>query len=308
MLQKVPCKTDLVNIIMDILFIGKEAAYRRLREEVPFSLSEVATISQKLGISIDNLLGSASLKSKPFHLKHVEHLNPTEIDYAMIEEFVTILRNIKKEDFSEGGEATNILPQPLYLKHKHISRFYMFKWKNMHDDPNKTTSYCDIHIPERLRDIQLENVIVAQNVSTTNYIFDNLIFQYLANDLKYFKNIQLITDEECQLIKNDILQILSEFEVLSETGYFPVSKNKVNMYISNTNFAGSYCYIQNNSFYISMVKALILNGIASLDPKVFEQLKSWFNTQKQQSILITQSGERERISFFKKQRNIINEL
>ena len=37
---------------MDTLCIGREAIYRRLRGEVPFTLEEAALISRKLGVVI----------------------------------------------------------------------------------------------------------------------------------------------------------------------------------------------------------------------------------------------------------------
>ena len=45
---RIPDGTNLANVLMDILYIGKEAVYRRLRGEVPFTLAEVAAISKSL--------------------------------------------------------------------------------------------------------------------------------------------------------------------------------------------------------------------------------------------------------------------
>lgn len=42
MKEKLPQDTNLANLLMDILYIGKEAVYRRLRGEVPFTLAEAA--------------------------------------------------------------------------------------------------------------------------------------------------------------------------------------------------------------------------------------------------------------------------
>ena len=53
--EKLPSKENLANTLMDILYIGKEAIYRRLRGEVPFTLTEAAIISRKLGISLDKI-------------------------------------------------------------------------------------------------------------------------------------------------------------------------------------------------------------------------------------------------------------
>lgn len=48
--EKFPAKGQLANILMDTLYMGKEAIYRRLRGEVPFTFQEAAIISKELGI------------------------------------------------------------------------------------------------------------------------------------------------------------------------------------------------------------------------------------------------------------------
>ena len=46
--EKFPAKGQLANILMDTLYMGKEAIYRRLRGEVPFTFQEAAIISKEL--------------------------------------------------------------------------------------------------------------------------------------------------------------------------------------------------------------------------------------------------------------------
>jgi hypothetical protein len=306
--QVISQRNELVNILMEFLPLEKEAAYRRLRGEVPFSFLEAAIICRKLGISLDNIIGADSPKSRPVHIKLTEQVNPTEIDYAMLQEFVDVLSSLKGDTNSYGGEATNIIPQPLYLSYENISKFYLFKWKYLYDTPNKTIPFKEIEIPDRLRKIQLDNVEVAQYVYDTTYIFDYLTFHYLVNDLKSFRILNFITEDEIALIKEDLLKVLKELEDITISGMFPLTGNKVNIYISNMNFPTSYCYIHTKNYHISMVKAFILNGIASLDNKIYAHLENWIRSLRRQSTLITQSAEKERISFLKEQYSIISSL
>ena len=66
--EKVPAGANLANTLMDILYIGKEAIYRRLRGEVPFTLAEAAVISRKLGISLDKMIGVSFSNNAVFDL------------------------------------------------------------------------------------------------------------------------------------------------------------------------------------------------------------------------------------------------
>ena len=68
MKERVPQGQNLASVLADILFMGKEAVYRRLRGEVSFSIEEIATISSKLGISIDQVVGSHHSNKVTFDL------------------------------------------------------------------------------------------------------------------------------------------------------------------------------------------------------------------------------------------------
>ena len=126
--DKFPGRGVLTNKLADLLMLEKEAVYRRLRGDVPFTIFEIATIAAKLDISLDHIIGCSSGKSRPFQMKMVNFLNPSEEDYEMLENFVNELRYLKDDPNSEVGGALNILPQSLVLGYRHIYRFYLFKW------------------------------------------------------------------------------------------------------------------------------------------------------------------------------------
>lgn len=46
MKERIPQDMNLANTLADILCMGKEAVYRRLRGEVSFTIDEVALLSQ----------------------------------------------------------------------------------------------------------------------------------------------------------------------------------------------------------------------------------------------------------------------
>ncbi|NDW09114.1 hypothetical protein [Dysgonomonas sp. 520] len=305
--EKIPQKIDIANVLMDMLHIGKEAVYRRLRGEVPFTLVEVAIISKELGVSIDNLVRIDSAKKRPFQFNMIEYMSPTDSDYALMEEINYLILQLKDNPDTEGGEATNILPQPLYVAHENISRFFLFKWRYQFNT-SVPLAYKEIVICPKLKKIQLENKIAARYLKKTDFIFDYQIFSYLVHEIKYYYNIGLVTFDEVQLIRQDLLDILSEIENLSLTGRFKETGNEVNLYISNVSFDTGYCYIDVPNYHLTVVKAFTLNGIASLDEKTYQRRKVWIQSLKRQSNLITHSGEKERIEFFRKQLEIIGSL
>lgn len=80
---------------MDILYIGKEATYRRLRGEVPFTLAEAAILSRKLGISLDTIIGTSFRENAVFDMNIVDYQNPFETYFTILDRYVKLFHTIK---------------------------------------------------------------------------------------------------------------------------------------------------------------------------------------------------------------------
>ena len=304
--EKMPTGTNLANTLMDILYIGKEAIYRRLRGEVPFTLAEAAVISRKLGISLDKMIGVSFSNNAVFDLNVVHHTNTFETYHDILTKYVDAFDNIREDPTTEMATSSNILPQALYLKHDVLSKFRLFKW--MYQNENiKCKHFDELEIPAKLQDIQKEFVNAAEHIHTTSYIWDNRIFAHMVNDVEYFSSIHLLTDEDKQKIKEDLLLLLNELESLARKGKFD-SGNKVNIYISNINFETTYSYIESSNLQLSMIRIYAINSITSQDVEMHKSLKEWIQSLKKFSTLISESGEMQRIQFFKEQREIIDTL
>ena len=173
--DKFPGRGVLTNKLADLLMLEKEAVYRRLRGDVPFTIFEIATIAAKLDISLDHIIGCSSGKSRPFQMKMVNFLNPSEEDYEMLENFVNELRYLKDDPNSEVGGALNILPQSLVLGYRHIYRFYLFKW--IYQCGNVMPArYSQIEPPDRLQLINSEIVTEVCQAANAYHIMDSMTF------------------------------------------------------------------------------------------------------------------------------------
>ena len=305
--EKIPHEENLANVLGNLLCIGKEAIYRRLRGDVPFTLLETALISKEMNISIDAIFESVSPKSRPFQLKLTECINPLETDLNMMNNFVDVFRSIDPDTHSESASSANILPQALYLNYKFLTRFYLFKWKAQHDGLNTVQSLHEIVVQDQLVKIQKDFVQETQRVKDTCYIWDNMIFLYLINDIKYFSSVNLISDDDVQELKEELYHFLDYTERLSARGKFD-NGNKISFYISNINFDTTYSYVQTRKYKLTLIKAFTLNSVASLDDKTFDSVKNWITSLKRFSTLISESGDLQRIHFFRKQRELVSTL
>lgn len=304
--EKLPSKDNLANALMDILYIGKEAIYRRLRGEVPFTLTEAAVISRKLGISLDKMIGVSFRDNAVFDMNIVSSDKPFEAYCSILEKQVDLFRSVKEDETSEIGTSSNIIPQTLSLKYNMLSKFRLFKW--MYQNENiKCKHFEEMEIPQKMVEKQKEYSDLVSHIHSVDYIWDNMIFSHLVNDIQYFCSIHLITDEDKDLLKEELFLLIDEMEELSARGKSKAG-NDVKIYISNINFEATYSYLDTSSTQLSLIRIYSINSITTQDQEMFRGLKEWIQSLKKFSTLISESGEMQRIQFFKQQREIVSIL
>ena len=306
MKEKLPLKGQLADMLMDTLYIGKEAVYRRLRGEVPFTLQESALISRKLGISLDKIIGLSFKSNAMFNINIVDYDDPFESYYNILEKYVSLINTMPDDPNSVMGTSANIIPQTLYLKHELLAKFRLFKWmyQNKYID---CKSFEELDIPPKLVNIQKDYVAMARHIHSIDYIWDNMIFQHLINDIQYFASIHLISDETKEEIKKELFLLADELEELAINGK-TADGNRVRIYVSNINFEATYSYVDTNNLQLSLIRIYSINSITTMDNEIFCTLKEWIQSLKKFSTLISESGEMQRIQFFKQQREIIDAL
>ena len=190
------------------------------------------------------------------------------------------------------------------MKYKYLTRFYLFKWKAQHDGLDSVQPLHEIVIPDRMVQIQRNFITETQRIKDSCFIFDNMIFMYLINDIKYFSSVNLISDNDVHELKEELYRLLDYTERLAARGKFD-NGHRINFYISNINFD---TYILTQKCKLSLIKAFTLNSVASLDDKTFDSVKNWISSLKRFSTLISESGDLQRIHFFRKQRELVSML
>ena len=148
---------------------------------------------------------------------------------------------------------------------------------------------------------------MTQQMKTTDYIWDNTVFEHVVRDIQFFSEIHLVSEEDKELIKDDLLLLTDELEELAGKGKYETG-NDVRIYISNIKFDATYSYVATPPSHISMIRIYSINAITTQDDGMFRSLKEWVQSLKKFSTQISESGEMQRIRFFNEQREIINTL
>lgn len=296
----------MANLLMEVLSLGKEAVYRRLRGEVPFTLAEAAILSREIGVSLDELTDTRGSNYVLFSLNIAESNDPAEGFYKFVENYNTLCERLAAEPDSGLVSATNMIPQPYYLKYPVLSKFFIFKWL-YHYESLSAAHFSDFNLSVPLLEKSEQLVAASQSINNTVYIWDHMIFHYLVNDIRYFFRLQLISQADLEELRHDLMAIIDELEHVAATGRFLTGK-EVQIYISDINFEATYSYLFSSKEIVSMIRIYTVNAIASKDKDMFEEVRNWIQSLKKFSTLISQSGEMQRVLFFNRQRDLVNGL
>jgi len=304
--KQFPKNSELVNTLSDILDLGKESVYRRLRGEVTFSAQEISLITKVITIPLENFMVTSS-KSRPFNLKITDFLEPTEEDFIMFQGFINIMNEIKDEPESEYCAALKILPDSIFFRFDNVYRFYLFRSAYHHNDPEVTKPFRDISAFPGLKDLNEQSIELYDSIKSSCFILDRNIFKGFVQNIKYFNTIDLISKEEILAIKKDLFAVIDYLEKLAVRGENEKG-NTVKIFVSNVSFESNFSYIKSPTYSISLLRAMNLYDIASIDEPTLQGAKKWMSSLIRSSYIISGCGEMQRMRYFTEQRRIIEGL
>jgi len=307
LLAKYPKKAQLAQELMNLLCIEQEAVYRRLRKDVIFHVFEIAKIASVWDISLDEII---NIKSGvvSFQMQLVNYLDPSDPNVNLLQKFLQNLSRTIDSPEAELMDVCNKLPRPLLAAYNYLNQFYLFRWIYQYGNRKDTVSFSQIIISENKRQLTADYLRIIQQVPNTNFILDCKIFENLVWDILYFHSILLITDEEKELIKKDLFAVLDYLLEVANKGYYPETKSKVNLYISQLSVDTNYSYIHADEVSMCLIHAFDKYEIYTCNSEMFANFLAWMKLKKRTSIQISEVDEKSRIDFFTKQRQAVEML
>jgi hypothetical protein len=91
-------------------------------------------------------------------------------------------------------------------------------------------------------------------------------------------------------------------------GCWPETGNKVSLYISQINIDTNYSYYYSEFVTLCRVHAFAKNEIFTYDQGMVENFRNWMQSKKKSSVQISEADEKNRITFFMKQRELVDTL
>jgi len=306
--ERYPHKPDLVNALMDVLHIEKESIYRRLRKDVYFTSEEILRIADVWNISLDNMISLTPDKTRPFHFNMIEYVHPRESDYKFLEEHNRKLEMVGNDPNGKMIEVLNALPRGLYCRSEHLTRFVTMKWLYKYGSFEDVVPFSAIHIPERMRALDMEYVRLVHHIREVHSIHDERFIEHLIDDILYFRSIGMVTEEEVTLLRGELITLLDYIEEVTVKGHFLTTENRLFFYLSHTWLDTEYTLYESKDVTLSFVKILERNSVSSSDKKVFDRFMNMVQATKRSSVLMSGSNALQQVEFFASQRDKITTL
>lgn len=297
---------NTVDLLMSIIPVGKEAAYRRLRGEIPFTLDEAVSICRKMNVSLDLLIGVKHDNTYAFHLSAIFTEEPMAEYCRMMKEVADGVEYIKKDPACFLYMAYKALPQEFLFRYQLLGKVYLYILLYQLYPQSVSKEFSKVQIPNEVHALQKKAITAVQNVNSV-LIFDKHIFTDFVEIVKYFQSMEMISNDETAQIKKELHMMLNDMEKCAVSGLSLYGK-KLDIYISHISFDCTYTYMSGAGYEAGAIGLYCVDFLSCDNPVICENHKRWIKSLIRFSTLISVSGELQRNEYFYYQRSIIDML
>ena len=305
--ESIPEGTNLTNYLSDLLNIGRESVYRRIRGEINFTFEEVVTISQDLGFSLDNIVGVKKDANALFNIHMLQKMDYYDIYMNKMLEYGRLFRETSEQMPTKARISVNTLPYFFHINYEALSKLRIYKWLYQNQKIKPGDKYSEYILPQKVLDAHNTFFQDIQKVSHITMIMDNDVFWSVTKDIEYFWKRNLLSDDDLVVLKGELHKIVDALEKMATEG---ICRNgvKVEMYVSAVDLEASYLHYEYGDNQFAQVRIYSISGIDSFDVGICKIQKEWMESQKRYCVMISESGEMQRFEYMNKQREYIDNI
>lgn len=302
--QHVPEGEKLVDFLSQLICLGKEASYRRIRGEVEFTLSEIVTITKQLNINLTSLIISDGGEKVVFNLRLYNENNPINNYIKYLEGNLTIFEGFPNKEETTYYTVNRSIPYLLTFDYQYLKKLEYLK-SQFNQGLGQPIPLSHITLPTSLFRIQDKywNII---NQFQLICILDPNMLTSLINDILFFFKLGLISEGEKLIMKDEIKQILEDINESTRTGLY--KEKKISFYVSHVTLDLSHSLIVSKELDVSIINLHYPNSLVSFDQQMSQAHLKRLYTIKKCSSLITESGELDKTAFLNRQYEKLNFL
>ncbi|MCB9203063.1 MAG: hypothetical protein H6604_08465 [Flavobacteriales bacterium] len=283
---------NLIDEVAQVLDIKYDASYRRVTGNAKFSLEEAVILSEHFDISLDSLKKQNQNKynflNQDNSLKNIHQIaNYLEKSYALLKPF----------ENSKSSVVYSSKDIPIFhtLGNSILSRFKMYSWTWMLDEtfPNKKLKFYDFHLPKKLVDYSEKLKNLYRNISITEF-WNSTILDSIFYQVTYFYELNLLTKFEVKQIQDELELLLIE----AENKLQQINNQSYSIYLNEMLLMNNSILFSNKKKSLMLIPLNILGFIKVEEPNIINEQLRYFELQKQNSISLSTTNQKQRTIFF----------
>jgi plasmid maintenance system antidote protein VapI len=290
---------SFIEEVAFVLEINYDAAYRRVKGKTQISLSDAIKLSKHFKVSINQLYdlnkgASEIMISKTQEIKNVSDL---EKYFDRLSRDLSLLDN----EYSSIFYSAKDLPIFYVLQDNLLSRFKLYVWLYILDTemPKNNIPFEKFKLPNSLIRASQNTGRLYNNIKITEQ-WNYGVINSVLNQIKYFFELKLLSYKSAMIICEDLIKTMKRIEESSHLGKrFNEKQTEFNLYYNEL------LILNNNAIVTTRDKKTLFSPYSLLryykieDQTTCNTVYQFFMEQLNLSTLLSKSGVKERILFFK---------
>jgi len=306
-IKQSPDQKNPVKSLTKILSMSIETAYRRIRNQIPFTIEEVIIIAKYFNLSIDELLGLKSdnlLFNKDFNIEQ----NPIDIYSDLLRDDIEFIEKLLGSTYVKISAAVNRIPFR-FLPHKSLFKLeYCHYMYSMGKIPFISTHYSDIELPPAIND--LHDLLAARFSRLKNIIciVDNVLYSDVIKKIQYYQQLRFFSAEDLQLLQSELFDVLEGYENMLRNGKNSSGSDYV-FYYSLFNLEANLVFIEYDNesllqFWMYPESQIVIRN----NQLIGDIQKRWIDSKIRNSIIITKTSDIQHIEILRNLYQQISDL
>ena len=306
--KKLSAKDVLVCMVSQVLNVGTDSAYRRIRGDKLLSISETYTLCKHFNLSFDSLTGVRNTHPRGYIYQPLDISKPA--DYQSF--VMNLSQNLAKLSISDDAHLLiSAVDVPVFhmIYHKELAFFKLYAWT--HSVYNYAGSLDDfmkaIATPEL--DSYYQKIIKDFEHTPSAEIWTENTIRVTLSLISYYTDIRMFPDKEMPLLLcGQLLEILNKLQHWAENGRKSNHTTLFQFYLSEIEIENTFILMKHSGAVSCAVKLFTINILNVFDQDFCMETEKYLEKLTQRSVLLCESSEKERVKFFNSQRQKVRFL
>lgn len=304
--KKLPKSMNLADVLRELLNIGSDSAYRRIRCEKELTLSEIDKLCGHFQISIDSLLFSYSerVSFRYYPMKEPE----TYLTYR--QHVLNFIRRVASCRNKEAIMLLNDIPYVHYVMFPELQLFKFYSWVMSYQKSSVTYEKFKEQFKMEEHHYYCTEAANAYLRIPSKEIWTNQTIQPLLEMLSYHHDIHSFEREDTFLLLCDnILDLIANLEQYT----IHQAKNHANRQTPfelhlYSGAISDICLYKIDNEMMARLKFSDMNAIYTTEMQFCREMETYIRNIMSKSHSLSGSSRRERILFFNEMRLKVREL